>query len=76
MMKTTVALVSVAACCAANIHPREKYEVLFADWLTEHDVQISSGKEFVQRLQVFADNHDTIEAHNAAQTSYKLAHNE
>jgi KDEL-tailed cysteine endopeptidase len=76
MMKTTLALATVTACCAANFHPREKYEVLFADWLTEHDVQIANGKEFVQRLQYFADNHDIIEGHNAAQTSYKLAHNE
>lgn len=44
--------------------------------MTEHNVQFANGREFVQRLQYFADNHDMIESHNSAQSSYKLAHNE
>ena len=75
-MKTVIALTSIAACCAANVHPREKYEELFVDWMNQHNVQFKSGQEFVQRLQYFADNHDMIESHNAGQSSYTLAHNE
>jgi C1A family cysteine protease len=71
-----ITLATIGACCAANVHPRETYEALFADWMTEHNVEIKNGKEFVQRLQIFADNHDMIESHNSAQASYKLGHNE
>ncbi|CAE7430678.1 SEN102, partial [Symbiodinium microadriaticum] len=41
-----------------------------------HNVQFKNGSEFIHRLQVFADNHDIIQSHNAQEgVTYTLGHN-
>lgn len=58
-------LAAAAAVCASNANPREHYEKLFYEHITKYQVKIASGEEFIRRLQVFADNVDAIETHNA-----------
>ena len=75
LYKTAALAVTAAAVAAGNVHPRDVYEKLFIDWMKEHKMEFKSGAEFVQRLQIFADNHDLIEAHNEMKMSYTLGHN-
>ncbi len=65
MFKATVVACIAAAACAANVHPREVYEKEFYEHMTKHNLKIKDGKEFLQRLAIFADNFDVIEKHNA-----------
>lgn len=69
-----VALAAVAS--AGNLKSREVYESEFADFLVKHNIQISNGAEFVKRLQIFADNMDLIDTHNAGNSSYKMGINQ
>jgi len=69
MMKFTILASAVAACCALNAHPREFYEQKFFDHVAKFGLRetIADGKEFIHRLQIFADNLDGIDAHNSKQ---------
>jgi C1A family cysteine protease len=58
-------LAAAAAVCATNTNPREHYEKLFFEAMTKFGFKITNGEEFIRRLQIFADNVDAIEAHNA-----------
>lgn len=69
-----VALASVA--CAANLRSRDVYESAFAEHLAKFGITLKDGAEFVHRLQIFADNFDMIEQHNAGNASYKLGLNQ
>ena len=52
------------------------YEASFADHIAKYEVVIKDGKDFVSRLQIFADNYDMIEAHNADPNStFKMGFN-
>lgn len=64
-----VALVTVAN--AANLLSRDVYEKMFFDHLTTYGIHFTEGNEFVQRLQIFADNVDAINTHNAQNLSWK-----
>lgn len=71
-----VMMLSVLGLTAgANIRPREVYESQFIEHINKYNVKISNGQEFVRRLQIFADNMDIIENHNAGNESYKMAIN-
>eukprot|EP00753_Platysulcus_tardus_P022012 PLAT9194.3.p2 GENE.PLAT9194.3~~PLAT9194.3.p2 ORF type:complete len:336 (-),score=94.22 PLAT9194.3:148-1128(-) len=72
-MKTSAAIVVLLAVAASayNVHPREKYEVLFHAWHTQYE-KAYTPFEYVHRLNIFADNVDTIEAHNSGDHSYSL----
>jgi len=83
-MQTSLALFAliVALGSAANVYDRTFYESKYFEWQESTGkrswvaAHSSSGAEHVKRLGVFADNHDMIEAHNAAGHSYKMGHNE
>lgn len=73
--------VLIAALCltatAEHVHPREHYEKLFHDHLSQFKINLKDGKEFVSRLNIFATNMDQIDAHNAdAKQTYKLGQNQ
>ncbi len=76
MFKTTVAASVATAALAANARPREHYEALFFEHLTKFNLKFANGEEFAQRLQIFANNYDQIEAHNAKGLSYTLGINQ
>jgi len=76
MFKTVVATSVVAASLAANSQPREYYEKEFFEHMTKYNVNINDGQEFTKRLQIFANNLDEINAHNAdTKQTYKLGQN-
>jgi len=59
-----------------NLHDRAHYEGKFIDYVRNHKMELNfSGKEFVQRLQIYSDNLDKIEVHNKGDSSYKLGEN-
>ena len=72
-----VAGVSAATLRATlkNIHARETYEERFDQWRQAHARNYTAA-EYVQRLQVFADNVDKIEHHNAAGHTWTMRLNE
>lgn len=62
---------------SANLHDRGFYEQRFFDHIAQFKLTIESGRDFVERLQIFADNSDLIEKHNAdASQTFKMSHNQ
>jgi len=59
---------TIGAVAAGNVLDREVYERAFFDHVKKFDLQFKSGAEFVERLQVFSNNYDVIEKHNADKT--------
>ena len=67
-MKSTFAILTAGAA-AANLKTASFYESQHAAWKAEFPESVST-------LQAFADNTDTIEAHNAGNSSYTMGHNQ
>jgi len=65
-----------AVALAGNVHDRAFYEAKFFNWLSTFNVKPTNGEHFVKMLQNFADNEDIINAHNSANKSYTLGHNQ
>jgi len=78
MMKATILASAALVCCAANARPREFYEAQFFDHIKKYNLKsvVADGKEFIKRLQIFADNFDAIEAHNAKGETYTMGLNQ
>jgi len=76
MFKVTLLLATSSAVLAANIKPREVYERLFFEHMQKFGLHFENGEEFAKRIQIFADMVDEIEAHNAANNTYKLGLNQ
>jgi len=51
-----IVLVAVVGTLATNSYDRSQYEKLFYDHITKYNLKFQDGKEFIKRLQVFADN--------------------
>ena len=78
-MKSSVifSAATLAGSALANLHSRTHYESHFVEWALKHNIEFSTGAEFVERLAIFAENSDLIEKHNADFTqTYKLGHNQ
>jgi methanogenic corrinoid protein MtbC1 len=60
-----------SAALAANTSPRETYEAAFAEHVQNFGLKFANGAEFVARLQIFADNMDTINAHPSCMRQYQ-----
>jgi C1A family cysteine protease len=67
---------SLRATAGSNLFARESYEFLFENWRTQFAKNFDNAAEFVNRLQVFADNTDKIAAHNNQDSDFTMAHNE
>lgn len=76
MSRTAILAVTAATVLAGNIHERGFYEEKFVNWMQEHQVKIQDGKDFIHRLQQFANNDDLITVSNAQDLPYKLGHNQ
>lgn len=77
MFKTTLLATMAAVAVADNAQPREYYETKFADFMAKFSLKFDKGEEFVKRLQIFADNLDGIEKHNADATqTFKMGVNQ
>jgi C1A family cysteine protease len=48
----------------------------FLAWQKKYEITFSDNEEFMKRFEIFVQNDDIIEAHNAAELSYKLGHNQ
>jgi C1A family cysteine protease len=77
-MQQYVILASLLATVGAtNLMAREHYELKFFEHIQEHGIHLKSGAEYVERLQIFADNVDLIQTHNAnPKHTYKLGLNQ
>jgi len=72
-----LAIIAAALAQSADVHPRQKYEVAFFDYLQKFEVKIANAKEFIKRLEIFIKNVDLIEAHNADKTqTYQMGINQ
>mmetsp|Transcript_100325 Transcript_100325/g.283019 ORF Transcript_100325/g.283019 Transcript_100325/m.283019 type:complete len:335 (+) Transcript_100325:34-1038(+) len=76
MFKASILATIATAVLAANAHDRSYYEEKFFDFLQKFEVKLENGEEFLKRLQIFADNVDIIEKHNADPTqTFKMGFN-
>ena len=72
-----LAIIAAALAQSADVHPRQKYEVAFFDFLQKYEVKIANAKEFIKRLEIFIHNVEKIEAHNADKTqTYQMGINQ
>lgn len=72
-----LAIIAAALAQSADVHPRQKYEVAFFDFLQKYEVKIANAKEFIKRLEIFINNVEKIEAHNADKTqTYQMGINQ
>jgi len=71
-LKLCILVAVLAIAVAGNVKPREEYERMFFDHIKKYNLQgkITSGEEFIKRIQIFSDNVDEIDAHNAKNLSY------
>lgn len=75
-MKSAIAATLIATAVAVNVRPREHYEALFFEHTTKFGLKFATGEEFAERLQIFANNYDMIEEHNAKGATYTLGVNQ
>jgi len=77
MIAGILILVASVVTTVALQQPREVYEKVFFEHILKFNLKFESGSEFVKRLEIFSNNFDYIEKHNAddAQT-YKLGLNQ
>jgi len=77
-MQQYVILASLLATVGAtNLMAREHYELKFFEHVQEYGIHLKTGTEYVERLQIFADNVDLIQTHNAnPKHTYKLGLNQ
>jgi len=55
----------------------QHYELKFFEHVQEYGIHLKTGTEYVERLQIFADNVDLIQTHNAnPKHTYKLGLNQ
>jgi len=60
-----------------NVHNRDYYETRFEYWLMNYNVTVIDGSHFAHMLANFANNDDTIDAHNEREfNTYELGHNQ
>lgn len=75
MKFTIIAILLVSIAYSANIRNRVHYEYAFQNFLKENSKNYATSDEYVYRLQVFADNLDKIEKHNALGLTYTFSLN-
>ena len=73
--KLTVALSLLASAAASNLKAPEHYEKLFGQWMSDFSMTFDEA-EYQERLQIFSDADDTINLHNAKNSTFTMGHNE
>jgi len=75
-----LALLAVAASAkpllSGDISDRKVAEQMFEDWRQFYNLEFANGVEYVQRLDIFINNHMMIESHNALSLDWTMSHNE
>ncbi|GMI06861.1 hypothetical protein TrVE_jg13768 [Triparma verrucosa] len=74
-LKLTVALTLLASAAASNLKAPEHYEKLFGQWMSDFSMTFDKA-EYQERLQIFSDADDTINLHNAKNSTFTMGHNE
>ena len=75
--QTLVVFACVCVVFVSAALPREKYEAIFFEHLQKFQIKLANGKEFIQRLEIFIENVDQIEKHNAdPKATYQLGLNQ
>jgi len=67
---------AAAAASASALTVEESHIGRFNNWKALHGKEYASIEEEEARFEVFMDNHNMIEAHNAKGESFTMAHNE
>jgi len=73
-MKAAVAVLLVACVASAAALNEFQYQTMFTQWMAQND-KTYSHEEFFPRYNTFKANVDVINAHNAGNSSFKLAVN-
>jgi len=68
-MKRVLAVALFAA--SALGFTQQEYQTRFTQWMAEHDMQFQPSMMF-ERFNIFKENMDFVEAHNAKNTSYTV----
>lgn len=76
MRSLLVLAVLLAIAYSANIRSRLHYEYAFEEFRRLNGKTYATSEEYVYRLQVFADNMDKIEIHNAAPATWTMGINQ
>ncbi|KAJ6662892.1 hypothetical protein lerEdw1_011096 [Lerista edwardsae] len=76
-MRLPVLLLGVATCYAPSLClGGARDELLFKTWMYQNNKQYSSEVEYWQRLQVFAENKQRIDRHNAGNHTFQMGLNQ
>lgn len=76
MMKfTLVVVLALCVVCHASQMPEEEYQLQFTKWMNAHSKSYTSENLF-KRYNIFRDNLDLINEHNAGNHTYTLGTNE
>jgi len=74
--KAALLFVFLAGAYANNLRSQDSYMSKFLAWMKEYNMSFSDNGEFVHRFQIFKQNDDLIEAHNAQGLSWTMGHNQ
>jgi C1A family cysteine protease len=78
-MRFSVAAIFLAfagVACAENLRAPSSQMGKFLGWMKKFNMSFEDQQEFLTRFQIFAQNDDIIEAHNAVGESFLLGHNQ
>jgi len=76
MFQQIVIVLAILATVSARLFDREVYEAKFFDHVQKFKLVFGNGAEFIKRLEIFADNLDSIETHNKdTKQTYTLGNN-
>jgi len=69
-------LLVLPVVAGAGLKSREHYERMFIDWQKDYNIKFSSGEEWVERLEIFAENVDKIILHNKSNATWTMGLNQ
>lgn len=66
---------AIVMAVASIVTPQQDCVEDFISHIAQHAVRMDSTEEYMNRVEIFCDNKDFVDAHNAKNASYKLALN-
>ena len=77
MSKIVLALALIAGASASrSLLATPEIESAFYAHMTKYGLSFADGEEFVNRMNIYAANDEKINAHNAGNATYTMAHNQ
>lgn len=75
-MKTAAVVALLAIAGASGLRIPQEYKYLFNKWTMSNGKSYKTNEEQLERFQIFQQNVDKIEAHNAGNHTWTMAVNE